>query len=74
MTKTFLICYENAYPLIAQNMPDVNDSDRQMLYQFMSQGAGGILTWWIKDGMQHDPEHVISLIMKLCVAAANTLQ
>lgn len=74
MTKTFLICYENAYPLIAQNMPDVNDSDRQMLYQFMSQGAGGILTWWIKDGMQQDPEHVISLIMKLCVAAANTLQ
>ena len=71
MMKTFLICYENAYPLVEQNMPGIDDTQRQMLFQFMSQGAGGILTWWIKNGMKEDPEKVVRYIMKLCTAAGD---
>lgn len=71
MMKTFLICYENAYPILEQSMPGLSESQRQMLFQFMSQGAGGILTWWIKNGMKEDPEKVVRYIMKLCTAAGD---
>jgi hypothetical protein len=74
MMKAFLICYENAYPLVEQNMPGIDDTQRQMLFQFMSQGAGGILTWWIKNGMKEDPDLVVQMIMKLCMAAADTMK
>lgn len=74
MTKTFLLCYENAYPLLEQNMPSISQAQRQMLFHFMSQGAGGILTWWIKSGMQEEPETVVQMLMKLCIAAADTMK
>lgn len=74
MTKTFLICYENAYPILVQNMPEISEAKRQMLFHFMSQGAGGILTWWIKDGMKEKPEAVVELIMNLCIAAADAMR
>jgi len=71
MLKTFMICYEKAYPIVEQNMPGLKEPQRQMVYQFMSQGAGGILTWWIKDGMKEDPQAVVAMIMKLCSAAGD---
>lgn len=71
MMKTFMICYEHAYPLLLRNMPELPEAQRQMLFHFMSQGAGGILTWWIQDGMREDPEQVVKYIMKLCVAAGD---
>lgn len=74
MMKTFLICYENAYPLVEQNTPQISEAKRQMLFQFMSQGAGGILTWWIKNDMKEDPDLVVQIIMKLCKAAADTMK
>lgn len=74
MMKTFLICYENAYPLLEQSMPGLTEARRQMLFHFMSQGAGGILTWWIKNGMKEDPDLVVRMIMKLCMAATDTMK
>lgn len=74
MMKTFLICYENAYPLLSRNMPELPEAQRQMLFRFMSQGAGGILTWWIQDGMQENPETVVQYIMKLCIAAGDAVK
>lgn len=74
MTKTFLVCYESAYPLVKQNMPGMKESERQMLYQFLSQGAGGILTWWIKNGMQDQPEDVAQFILSACSITATGMQ
>ena len=74
MTKTFLVCYESAYPLVEQNMPGMKESERQMLYQFLSQGSGGILTWWIKNGMQEPPEDVAQFILGVCSIAATGVQ
>lgn len=71
MMKTFLICYEYAYPLVSQDLPQLPEAQRQMLFRFMSQGAGGILTWWIQDGMKEDPEMVVEYIMRLCIAASD---
>lgn len=74
MTKTFLVCYESAYPLVEQNMPGMEDNERQMLYHFLSQGAGGILTWWIKNGMREPPEDVAQFILGICSIAATGIQ
>lgn len=74
MTKTYLVCYESAYPLLTQNLPDMNESERQMLYQFLSQGAGGVLAWWVRDGMRLPVEEVAEFILSLSTIAANGVQ
>ncbi len=74
MAKTFRLCYENAYPIVERNLPQMKNAQREMLYQFMSQGAGAILTYWIQDDMRMQPEEVVKLIMKLCIAAVDGLQ
>lgn len=74
MTKTFLVCYESAYPLVEQNMPGMKESERQMLYHFLSQGAGGILTWWIKNGMREQPEDVAQFILGVCSITATGIK
>ena len=74
MTKTFLVCYENAYPIMQQNMPGMKESERQMLYHFLSQGAGGVLTWWIRDGMQQSPEVIAQFILGVCSITAEGIQ
>lgn len=74
MTKTYLVCYESAYPLLSSNLPDLNDTERQMLYQFLSQGAGGVLTWWVRGGMQLPPEQLAQFILSLSAIAADGVQ
>ena len=74
MTKTFLVCYESAYPLVAQNIPGMKDTQRQMLYHYMSYGAGAVLTWWIKNGMKEPPEEVAQFILSLCSTTADGMQ
>lgn len=74
MTKTFLVCYESAYPVLTQNMPRLKENERKMLYHFLSQGAGGILTWWIKDGMRESPETITQFILYLCTITADGVQ
>lgn len=74
MTKTFLVCYESAYPIMQQNMPGMQESERQMLYHFLSQGAGGVLTWWIRDGMQQSPEVIAQFILGVCSITAEGIQ
>lgn len=69
MAKTFMICYEHAYPLLEKNIPAGHEEDRKMLYHFMSYGSGGILTNWIRNGMQETPEHIVELILSLSTGA-----
>lgn len=73
MTKTFMVCYESAYPLLAQNMGSLTEKERQMLYHFLSHGAGAVLTWWVKDGMVEPPEDVAQMILSLCSITADGL-
>ena len=74
MTKTYLVCYESAYPLLAQNLPEMADSERQMLYQFLSQGAGGVLAWWVRDGMRIPTQEVARFILAISTIAADGAQ
>lgn len=74
MAKTFRICYESAYPIVAQNLPNVEETKQKLTFQFLSQGSGAILSCWIQDGMRQDPKEVVELITKLCGAAAEAVQ
>lgn len=74
MTKTFLVCYESAYPLVAQNTPNLKENERQMLYYFISHGSGALLTWWIRNGMQETPEEVAEIALSLCSITADGVQ
>lgn len=69
MVKTFQLCYQQAYPLMTQNLPGLDETRRQMLYHFVSQGSSGVLTAWIRTGMTESPEAVAAFIMRLCTAA-----
>ena len=71
MTKTFLLCYEIAYPIVEHNLPMMEESRRRMLYYFLSHGSGGILTCWIKSGMKEPPEEVTAFLLELCQRAAD---
>lgn len=70
MAKTFMICYESAYPLLEKNLSVGTEEERQMLYHFLSHGSGGILTHWIRSGMKETPEKIVKLILELCSGAA----
>lgn len=74
MTKTFQVCYESAYPLLAQNLVNLKETEKEMLYGFLSYGAGAVLTWWIKNGMREAPEEVAQLILNLCSITASGVQ
>lgn len=74
MTKTFMVCYESAYPIMAKNLISMEEKEKQMLYQFLSHGAGAVLTWWIKDGLRESPEYMAQIILNLCSVTANGMQ
>lgn len=74
MTKTFQVCYESAYPLLARNMVKLKEQEKEMLYGFLSYGSGAVLTWWVKNGMREDPEEVAQFILGACSITASEIQ
>lgn len=74
MTKTFRLCYQHADPLLARNLHSMQEEERKMLYQFLSHGAGAVLTLWIRDGMRQEPEEVAQVIFGLCSAVVHGAQ
>ena len=73
-TKTFIVCYENVFPILSSDFPELEENELQLLYHFLSHGSGGVLTGWIRGGMKESPEKVAQIIMKLCSAAANSMK
>lgn len=71
MTKTFMVCYEKGFPLLSNNIRTLSKEEKEMLYVFLSHGAGAILTLWIKNGMKESPEEVAMLILNLCSITAD---
>lgn len=64
--KTFLLCYEKAYPLLERNLPNMPDNRRKMMYHFLSQGCGGIMAHWLREGMEESPEEIAGFILDVC--------
>lgn len=66
MAKSFQVCYESIFPMMSRELEGMEENEKQMLYQFLSYGGGGILTWWIHDGMREAPEKVAQYLIKVC--------
>lgn len=62
--RSFEICYKTAYPILERNLPQMKQEKREMLYHYLSQGAGGALNCWLRTGMQMDAEEVTQFIME----------
>lgn len=71
MTKTLLVCYEYAYPLLSQNISNLQEDERQMLYQYISHGSGAVLKWWISNGMRESPEEIARFILSISTITAD---
>ena len=64
-SKLFRMIYEMFYPVLTQNHPSLSETERQMLYFYLSQGSGGVLLWWIQNGMREPPEEIAACLMAL---------
>lgn len=71
MTKTFLVCYERAYPMMSRNLRNLTEWESRFLYEYMAQGAGGVLRAWVAGGMNEPPEEVAQFILNLSSIVAN---
>ncbi|HJC24847.1 MAG TPA: TetR/AcrR family transcriptional regulator [Candidatus Eisenbergiella merdavium] len=72
--KIFWCCYRAVYPQFERKFPYLTDAQRDMVYRFLAQGSGGILSGWIRDGMQEPKEKVIDLLLRLNGGAVSLLQ
>ena len=66
--KTFELCYQSAFPLLQKHLPKMSEDRMQMLYYYLSQGCGGVLTWWLRSGMVQPPEDVAKFILDASVS------
>lgn len=65
--KIFRTCFMALAESISQQFPKMNKTQRDWIYAYVMQGAGGILNDWIAGGMKESPskvadftEHLIS--------------
>lgn len=66
--KTFQMFYQSAYPILEKALPDLNQDEKQMLYYYLSQGCGGVLSYWLRSGMRKEPEQVAEFIMDASIS------
>jgi len=64
-SKLFRMIYEMFYPVLAESQASLSEAEQQMLYFYLSQGSGGILLWWIQNGMREPPEEIAAYLMAL---------
>lgn len=71
MMKTFKVCYESAYPFIEENIINVDENIKQMLFRYISTGSGSVLAWWFENGMKESPKEISKLILNISSASIN---
>lgn len=73
-TKIFECCYKTVFPRFGSNFPELTVSQRDMVYQYLAQGSGGVLGKWMDGGMREPRETVIALLLQLNAGAVSGLQ
>ena len=63
--KIFQICNEDFAESIPRQLPGLTGSQQVLVYIYTAQGCSGILTYWIKTGMQEAPEEIAAFISRL---------
>lgn len=63
--RLFEYCYRENMVVVKRHFPDLSSKHQEWLYYFLAEGCNGILSQWIKGGIQEDPEEIINFLIKL---------
>lgn len=74
MNKLFKYCYDKGYPLMKQNLPNIDDEKSNFIYTFLSAGSGSVLNTWLSSNMKMEAKEVVDLIMQLCEISIKRLK
>lgn len=58
VNQIFLLCYQTIESGISDMFPNMPKEQQEWVYSFLTQGCGGILECWVKNGMREDPLEV----------------
>lgn len=47
--KVFQLLYSLAFPILREKLPDVDEEQTKLLYQYVSHGCGSVLRSWLND-------------------------
>ncbi len=72
-TKTLELVTKLFYPVFEKNMADLDERKREMLYNYLTLGCGGVLITWIRSGMQESSRELASFILTLSLGASRSL-
>lgn len=62
--RVFLSCYRTMFPDFAGRFPNLDETDRRLLYHFLAQGCSGIMNYWFKSGMKESPEVIAKFLLE----------
>lgn len=60
--RLFLTSYHRAFPMMSSHFEHLDETRQKLLYYFISQGSGGVLSYWFKSGMNEPVEQVAQFL------------
>ena len=57
-TRVFINCYKTVYPKFSSNLEYLDADTQRLTYYFLTNGSSGIMSYWLKTGMQESPETI----------------
>ncbi|MBQ8782466.1 MAG: TetR/AcrR family transcriptional regulator [Clostridia bacterium] len=61
-SAVFDVCYSHVGPKFSARYPQLNDSQKQWLYHYISVGCSGVLRCWFESGMKETPEELCDFL------------
>ena len=65
LSRAFALCAEYGYPLFTERLAAMDEPLRLLIYGYITQGTGGLLSTWIRSGMRQSPEELNALLLSL---------
>ena len=72
--KTFAMCYQSVFPVLEKQLPRQNPEQKKLLYYYLSQGCGGVLSHWLSSGMKQEPQEIAHFIMRASIHTVRGFQ
>lgn len=60
--RLFLTSYHKAFPMMSRHFEHLDKSQQKLLYYFIAQGSGGVISYWSQSGMKEPVEQVAQFI------------
>ncbi len=54
--RIFTLCYDTVFPLICSKYPNLDSTQQNLLYCYITQGFSGTVNYWIENGMEEPVE------------------